>query len=168
MFNSIARFILKSKVSEENSNRQKKFMPWDKIEKMALIIEEQDSLNKNLIDRFIDDTKKHIEVFYIQTGSKDATYSDWNCYSKKDKSLWNLPKKEKHSELKSKKFDAVINTCSETNLFATAVSSTLGAHLKCAENNSFNLPDLIIKKPDAFNLKNYLDETVKYLKMIKA
>lgn len=168
MFKAIAKIILKSKISRENSARQKKFVPWDKIEKMALIIEKQDSLNKSVIDRFIDDTKKHIEVFYIETSSKDCTYSDWNCYSKKDTSLWNLPKKTKESELKSKKFDTVINTCSETNLFATAISSTLGAHFKCAENDSFNLPDLIIKKTDPFNLKNYLDETVKYLKMIKA
>ncbi|PBQ30708.1 hypothetical protein CNR22_02605 [Sphingobacteriaceae bacterium] len=167
MFKALAKIILRSRVSQENAIRQKKFIPWDKIENVALIIEKQESLNKSVIDRFIDESKKHVEVFYIETDSKDKTYGDWNCYSKKDKSLWNLPKKEKESELKTKKFDAVINTCSETNLFAIAVFSSLAAYLKCAQNNSFNLPDLIIKKTDAFSLKNYLDETVKYLKMIK-
>ena len=168
MFDTFGKIILRSKINDENLKRQKKFLPWDKIERIALILEKDDALNKSMVDKFIDETKKYIEVFYIEIASKHASYSDWHCFSKKDKSLWNLPKKNLESELKNKKYDAVINTCTEANLFALSVSASLPAYLKCSENNRFNLADLIIKKTEPFNLKNYLDETVKYLKMIKA
>jgi len=167
MLGALAKMILKSKIKRDNLRRQKKFMPWEQIEKMALIIETQDSLNKSLIDKFIDDTKKHIEVFYIELQSKEPSYNDWHCFSKKDKSLWNLPAKSVESELRTKKFDAVINTCTETNLFAMSVCSSVPAYLKCGEHAGFNLADLIIKNTQPFNLKNYLDETVRYLKMIR-
>lgn len=167
MFSSIAKIILRSRIREENSKRQKKFLPWDKIDKIALIVEKDASLNKSMIDRFIEETKKYVEVFYIETTSKHPSFADWNCFSKKDRSLWNLPKKNMDSELQNKKFDAVINTCPENNLFALAICSSLPAHLKCSENDGFNLADLIIKKTEPFNLRSYLEDTVKYLKMIR-
>jgi len=167
MIGSIAKIILKSKIEDENLKRQKKFLPWEKIEKIALIVEQHDSLNKSMIDKFMDETKKYIEVFYVELTSKQPSYNDWHCFSKKDKSFWNLPKKNAESELKTKRFDAVINTCTEMNLFALSICSSLPAYLKCGENTRFNLADLIIKKTEPFNLRNYLDETVKYLKMIK-
>jgi len=167
MFGAIAKMILKSRINEENATRQKKFMPWDKIEKIALVIEKKDSLNKSSVDQFIENSKKYIEVFYIETSSKNRSYTDWHCFSRKDKSFLNLPGKKLESELKNKKFDVVINTCAETNLFAYALTSNLPAYLKCGGNSRFNLADLVIKKTEPFNLKNYLDETVKYLKMIR-
>ncbi len=167
MLGAIAKIILRSRINTENSARQKKFLPWDKIEKIALILEKHEGLNKSSVDRFIEDTKKYIEVFYIETSSKDRSYNDWNCFSRKDKSFLNLPNKNLESEFKNKKFDTVLNTCAETNLFAFAVASYLPAYLKCGENTRFNLADLVIKKTEPFNLKNYLDETVKYLKMIR-
>lgn len=168
MVRAIANFILRSRINRENSARQKKFLPWDRIDKLALIVEHQENLNKSVVDRFIEDTKKYVEVFYIETKSKHPSFSDWYCFSKKDASLLHLPKKEKITELHHKKFDAVINTCSETNLFAMAVSNSLPASLKCSATAKFHLADLIIKKAEPFSLKNYLDETVRYLKMIKA
>jgi hypothetical protein len=167
MLNAIGKIILRSKIHHENLKRQKKFLPWDQVGKIALIIDKDDSLNKSIIDRFIDETKKYIEVYYIETGSKQRSYNDWQCFSKKDKSLLNLPNKNVERELKNKKFDVVINTCSENNLFALSVCSSLSALLNCSENNRFNLADLIIKKTGATNLVNYLNETVRYLKMIR-
>lgn len=168
MLRTFTKLILKAKIGRDNASRQKKFLSWDKIENMALIIEEKDKVNKSQIDKFIDDTKKHVEVFYIETGSKHASFGDWHCFLKKDKSLLNLPAKKVEAELKSKKFDAVINTCGQNNFFAIALASTLPAYLKCAENPDFNLADLIITRTESFTLKNYLEETVRYLKMIHA
>jgi len=167
MLGGITKFILQSKIRQEEGKRQKKFLPWEKIEKIAVIVEKQDALNKSSIDKFIEETKKYIEVYYVELKSKQPSFNDWHCFSKKDKSFWDLPNKSMESELKTKKFDAVINTCNENNLFAIAISSSLPAYLKCSENNRFNLADLVIKKTTPFTLKTYLDETVKYLKMIR-
>ena len=160
--------ILKAKIRRDNLRRPRRLMRWENIEKMAIIIEKQESLNKSLIDKFVDDTKKHVEIFYIETREKEKSFSDWHCFSRKDRSFWNLPARRIESEFKGRKFDAVINTCSDNNLFAIALCCSLSAYLKCCQNTALGLADLIITRSESFTLKNYLDETVKYLKMIRA
>ena len=165
---AIAGLILGFKIRRDNLTRKKKFVAWDKVEKIALVIEKHDSLNKSVIDKLIEESKKYVEVFYIETSSKEVSFGDWHCFSKKDRSILNLPKKTSLSGLNLKKFDIVINTCSETNLFATAVTLSIKANLKCAESRRFDLADLIIVKTQKSNTKNYLDDMFKYLRMIKA
>jgi len=43
----------------------------------------------------------------------------------------------------------------------------LQAPLKCAQATNFSEAELIIEKTVPFNLINYLNDVVKYLKMIK-
>lgn len=167
MFQSLGKIILRSKIKNLSLPQKKNFLPWDNIEKIALIINEEESLNKSMIDKFIDDTKKHVEVFYLETRSKQKTYHDWHCFSKKERSLFYLPTKQAESELKTKQFDVVINACGEKNLFAFAVSSSLKTLLRCGYNNSYNLADLIVLNSGSDKIVNYLENTVKYLKMIK-
>lgn len=167
MFQSLGKIILRSKIKNQSLPQKKNFLPWDNIEKIALIINEDESLNKSVIDKFIDGTKKHIEVFYLETRSKQKTYHDWHCFSKKERSLFYLPTKQTESELKNKQFDIVINTCTEKNVFAFAVSSSLKALFRCGNNNTYNLADLIILDTGSDKIVNYLENTVKYLKMIK-
>jgi hypothetical protein len=163
----ITKIILKYRIKRENLLRKKKFISWDKVEKIALIIEKKDNINKSAIDTFVDSSKKYIEVFYIETKSKESSYSDWQCFSKKDKSFWNLPKKSIYYELKRKKFDIVVTTCSDTNFFAVALTSCINAPLKCSNISRYDYTDLIIKKAESLNLIAYLEETMRYLKMIR-
>ena len=167
MFSLIAKILLASKVRHDNNLRQKKFMPWDKIEKIALIINKEATVNKSAIDKFIDDTKKYIEVFYIETKSKHASFGDWKCFLKKDSSILNLPKKTIEAELKHKRYDLVINTCKANNLFSAYLSSSLAASFKCASSGRFMDADLIIRRADPDNLLDFLKDTVHYLKMIR-
>jgi hypothetical protein len=167
MLSSIAKILVKSQITRENTTRKKKFLPWDNIEKIALIINKDDSVNKSAIDKFVEGTRKYVEVFYIEIKSKDSSYNDWHCFSKKDRSLFNLPKKNIESGLRHKKFDVVINTCEGDNLFSTAICSSLSAPLKCTTSSKFNDGDMIIKKTEPFHLLNYLADTIKYLKMIR-
>lgn len=167
MLQLLGKIILRSKINNRRLPQKKNFLPWDNIEKMAIIIDEDKMLNKSAIDKFIDDTKKHVEVFYLETRSKQKTYHDWHCFSRKERSLFYLPTKQAESELKNKQFDVVINTCHETNLFAFAVSSHLKTLLRCGNNSTFNLADLIIINSESGKTINYLENTVKYLKMIK-
>lgn len=167
MLRSIAQISLRSKIRRDNLARQKKFLPWDKIEKIALIIDKDNSLNKSALDKFVEETKKYIQVFYIEISSKQPTYHDWKCFSKKDTSLLHLPKKNLESQLKHKQFDVVINTCSEKNLFSASLCSSLSAYLKCSMSNDHNVSDLIIKKTEPFDVISYLNDVIKYLKMIR-
>lgn len=167
MLRVISKILLRSRALTRNKKREKKFLPWDNIKKIALIIEKDKQLNKSLIDKFIDSSKKHVEVFYMELNSKQMSYSDWRCFSRKDRSLLLLPSKKIEEELKGKKFDAIINTCAENNLFALSVFASVNATLKCSAGDLFNMSDLIIKKNDPFNLVDYLNDTVKYLKMIR-
>lgn len=163
----ITKIILKYRIKRENILRKKKFISWDKVEKIALILEKKDSINKSAIDKFVDTSKKYIEVFYVETKSKEATYADWQCFSRKDKSFWNLPKKSIYSELKGKKFDVVVTTCSDNNFFAIALASCLNATLKCSDSTRYDYTNLVIKKAESLNLIAYLEETIRYLKMIR-
>ena len=167
MFKSIAELSLRSTLRDENRHRMKNFLAWDKTEKIALILSKQDNINKHRIDAFTDSLNKYTEVFYIELDSKDATYSDWHCFSKKDKSLLNLPKKGIREALKEKKFDVVINTCQEIEVFSTSLTSALSAPLKCGSTGKYNDVDLIIKKKGFEKVEDYLAEVVRYLKMIK-
>jgi hypothetical protein len=163
----IAKIILNYNVSRENKQREKKFVPWEKVEKIALILNNKDNINKSAIDRLIDETKKYIEVFYIETNSKQPTFGDWKCFSKNDKTFLGLPKKNMLDDLKRKKYDVVINTCGEQNLFSTALCASLPGYLKCHSSDNLGYADLIIKKTEPYSLLLYLDTVIKYLKMIR-
>ncbi len=167
MLNKLAEITLKSQVAKDNSAAPKQFLPWDKIQKVALVISKDQTINKSTIDKFITDSQKHVEVFFIELQSKEKSFGDWKCFTKKDKSILNLPKKPVTDEINSKKFDLVINAATNFNLFASALTSSLKAPVKCGQNSNYNEVQLIIQKTEPFNLINYLNDVVKYLKMIK-
>ncbi len=167
MLSKLAEITLRSQVAKENAATQKQFLSWDKIQKIALVISKDETINKSAVDKFISDSQKHVEVFFIELNSANASFGDWKCFTKKDKSLLNLPKKTIADELNHKKFDLVINASNNFNLYASAITSTLKAPVKCGQANGFNEVHLIIQKTVPFNLINYLNDVVKYLKMIK-
>jgi hypothetical protein len=167
MFKSLARLSLGSKIVKDNQHRKKHFLPWEKVEKIALILHKDDNINKSALDKFVDGTKKFVEVFYVDLGAKEAMYSDWRCLTKKDASWLKLPGPSVIGELQKKKFDLVINTASDSELYATALVSTFHAPFKCGNSKKFNDVDLIIKKTDPYQVVDYLNEVIKYLKMIR-
>ena len=164
---ALANIILSSKSAFDHKKRKSAFLSWDKIEKIALIITRRDNINKSQVDRFITDTKKYVEVFYIELDSKTATYHDWNCFTKKDKTFLGLPVKSVHQGLSGKQFDVVINTCQEIEIYSTALARILHAPLKCGSMSRFNDSDLVIKKTGINSFMDYLQEVVRYLKMIR-
>ena len=167
MINKLAEITLRSQVAKDNVTLPKYFLSWDKIEKVALVISKDETLNKSALDKFVADSQKYVEVFLIELGSKEASFGDWKCFTKKDSSFLNLPKKTVSDGLSQKKFDLVINASNNFNLFASSVTSVLKAPVKCGQTNGFNEVQLIIQKTVPFNLINYLNDVVKYLKMIK-
>lgn len=167
MFNFLGKIILKSKIERQNLSVKKAFLPWEKINKIALIIDQRNDISKSALDKFVDGTQKHVEVYFIESRSKEKTYSDWHCFTRKERSLLSLPNSRAEETLKDKHFDVIINTCEDSNIFAAAISLSLNALLRCGKESNFNLTDLIITKTEPYQLINYLENTVKYLKMIK-
>lgn len=167
MLKTIAEISLKSRIGRDNQVRKKQFLPWDQVQTVALVLSSADKINKSAIDKFIDGTGKLFSVFYVETAAKTATYSDWQCFCKKDRSLLGLPQQKVLDELKNKKFDLAINTSPESDLFSTALVSAFYATLKCGSSKKYNELDLIIQKADPYHVIDYLNELVKYLKMIR-
>ena len=108
-----------------------------------------------------------MEVYFIEPAAKEASYHDWRCLSKKDKNFFQLPKRTIFEELKHKHFDVCINTCDKENLFSESLHAVLKAPLKCGTHLEYNVSDLVVEKTEPTNLINYLNEVVRYLKMIR-
>lgn len=163
----ISNFLLKSQIQKDAANRKKQFLSWDKIQKIAIIIDNQTPVNKSVIDKFCTDSKKFIEIYFVELNAKQATFGDWQCFTGKQKTLFKLPKPLILADLKKKQFDCVINTCSVQNQFSVSIQSSIEAPLKCSDNNDYNQSDLIIIKSQTSNIIDYLNDVVRYLKMIK-
>jgi hypothetical protein len=166
MLSALSKWKLRSRI-RENEKTEKAFLSWDKINSVAIIIAEDPQLNRNALDKWIKDTKKMVEVFYVETKSKAASYGDWNCFSKKDTTLLDLPRKEVETALASKKFDLVINTSEAEDFFSAALLSILKAPFKCAANAPFQDANLIVRPSVKGNLIHQLQDTLRYLQMIK-
>ena len=167
MLEFFAKLKLNSIIDKNPTKKTKRFLCWNDISSMAIIIESNKNLNKNNLDNFIEKTGKYVEVFYVETNNKQATFGDWNCFTKKDLTLLNLPKSETILSLKTKQFDLVINTCNDSNLFAAALNNYLTSTFKCGLSNAYNDTDLIISKQESYDLPLYLTDISNYLKMIK-
>lgn len=168
MFSVIAKSLVKSKAEKVSRERSKKFLPWEKIEKIALIINQEDNINKSLVDKFIEDTKKYVEVYYVEINSREASFGDWQCLSKQDRSFLRLPSKKTETSVRSRKYDVVINACGEKDLYSAFLFSSLNASLKCASSPLLADADLVVSSRESGNLIQFLTDTVHYLKMIKA
>jgi hypothetical protein len=166
MIRKLAELMLRYRISRRESGREKKFVSWDKIEKIALVINSRDKIARNVLDNFINESRKFIEVFYVEVNRRTPTYNDWQCFSKRHRSFFNLPRKIISGELEKQRFDVVINTSSDTDIFARSVAGFLSAPLKCS-TAGFREVDLVIERPDNYSLDNYLKEVVRYLKMIR-
>ncbi len=167
MFDSISRWLLKSKLSQKNKEAKRRFLTWDQVNSLALIISQDSAINRNALDKWIADTKKFVEVFYIETSSKVATYGDWFCFTRKEKTLFNLPKKTVEEELLQKKYDLIINTSGNQNYFAAAVLLALDAPYKCAASTELQDANLIVSPSVQGNLIHQLQDTMRYLQMIR-
>ncbi len=146
---------------------KRQFLSWDKIQKIAIIIDNKIPLNKSAIDKFCLESGRFIEIYYIELNAKQVSFNDWQCFTTKQSTIFKLPKKTILVELKKKQFDCVINTCLAENLFSVSIMSAIEAPLKCSDNNDYNQSDLIILKAQNATIINYLNDVLHYLKMIK-
>lgn len=167
MFSSLARYLAKSKIINADSKRKRDFIDWNSIDKIALLIDTSAPVNKSEIDKFTESTGKYCDVYFLELNSKVPSYSDWICFTKKDKTALNLPKSHIDSTLKNRKYQLVINVCQKFDLYAALLCSQLNAPYNCGIQNLFGETDLIIEKEKDKGVTLYLKEVVRYLQMIR-
>ena len=166
MFGFIGQRILRSRIKRNEEDRKRDFISWEKVQSVAIVISSRDNVAKNMVDNFIKDSRKFIEVFYVELNKKTPSYSDWQCFIRQHRSFFNLPKKVISKELEKKQFDLVINTASESDVFSRSLCEFIQAPFKCSTGDLVGV-DLVIERPDGYKLISYLEEVVRYLRMIR-
>lgn len=167
MFGSLANYLTRSAVEKQNLKRQKQFLNWDKVEKIALILDDTQPINKSELDKFIDSTKKYVDVFFLELNSKQASFGNWICFTAKDKTFLKLPKNHVELTLKNRQYQLVINVTEKYALFAAVLISQINSTYICGTQNLFGEVDLIIEKKENTALIPYLNQVMKYLAMIR-
>lgn len=165
MLKKLADIQVKSTI-KNLGNQTKTFIPWQNIHKIALVLNHSQNVNKSAIDKFVSKHQKFVEVYFIEETAKAATYADWQSIIKTDLNLLKLPKSTFLKNLNQKKYDLVINTCDENDRIAKSITTAIQANYKCGAFDNFSQTNLVIKKNEPFSLIDYLEETIKYLKMI--
>jgi hypothetical protein len=166
MLGFIAKFRLKAFLKRQNLTRLKAFKNWDQIDKIALILSNSDNINKSKLDQFVEQSKKHVEVYFIELNAKQGSFSDWICFTKSSKNSLGLMSKNVAQIIAGKKYDLVIDTSTNNKLFSANLSSSLVAPFKCGASNSFDQNDLIIMRNKDQDLLSYLNEVIRYISMI--
>ncbi|MCW3075661.1 MAG: hypothetical protein JWO32_270 [Bacteroidetes bacterium] len=167
MFKFIAEYYTRSAVHKSNHSRTKQFLNWENIHRIALIIENKQGINKSELDKFIEETKKHVKVFLVDINAGVPSFADWQCFTRKQKTLLGLPTGEVYAQIKNDKYDLVINACRTYKLFGSNLTAQLNAGYKCTCVDLFGEADLVIERKDKTDLLSYLKEVKKYLEMIK-
>lgn len=158
------RNIFLNSTLKSNANKNgKQFLNWENITTIYILIDEP-QIDKHKLDKLFSSLNKHIESGYVNINSKTATFSDWHCFTKNESNFLNLPNSK--AFIPNTDFDLLINTCKPTNHYATSISATVAAKLKCSGFDEANLYNLVIKK-DSLSLIAYIESVVNYLKMIK-
>ncbi len=166
MLGFIAKLRLKAALKRHYLSRLKAFKNWDHIDKIALILSNVDNINKSKLDQFVEQSKKHMEVYFIELNVKEASFNDWICFTKSSKNVLGLMRKNVAQIIDGKKYDLVIDTTTNNKLFSAHLSSSLVAPFKCGATNTYDQNDLIILRNNDQDLLTYLNEVIRYIRMI--
>lgn len=153
--------LKRSEVGERN------FLPWDKTKTMALVIDPKTSLSKNVIDKFIHDTNKVVDVYYLDIDVKESAVKNFITFTKAEKSFFGLPNGKARAKIASKKYDVLINASFAELDYSAIISNLIKATCKCGYQNRANELDLTVSRKNNQPMDKYLEELVNYLKMIR-
>lgn len=167
MLKSVARLIVRAGLRREKP-AEKKFIPWNDIRTMAVIIGSGEKVNKSQVDRFVDSSGKHVDVYFVELAASRPAFTDWKCLGRADRNFFRLPVKRVQDELRQKHYDLVVNTCDGSLLFPAAVAAVIRAPLKCAVSDLFGYANLEVSRQRNSDLPAYLEDVKKYLMMIRS
>lgn len=168
MLKSVAGHTVRTLVRKKTGQAHKRFLNWEQIQSLALVIEDTENASKHQLDRLLEEFKKHTEVYFLELSSKTPSYNDWCCLTKKDKNLIGLPKTKLLDRFRTKKYDLIINTAADSIFYSAALSSSLQSTFTCSSSSEFGHSDLIIQRAENQDLTAYLKDVLHYLKLINS
>ncbi len=151
----------------QNTGAKNGFLSWTEIQNIALIISSPLSASKSELDQWISKCGKRITVFYVEPTIKQASFSDWNCFTKEKRNLIGLPKTEVLQGLKANPFDLVICISETLNYYEQCIALAIPAKLRVSSLKQLPYYSLFIERSGVSGTIHYLDTCVKYLNMIR-
>lgn len=162
----IKDLIIRSKLSS-NASGKKNFVSWDKIKTIALIVDHKSAFNKSLLDKFIYETDKVVDVYFIDGHIKESDIKNFITFIKADRSLFGLPNAKAIAKLKQQPYELVINAAFNEQDFSSIIVNTLKTVCRSGFQSRLNELDLIIERKPNQELISYLGDVVIYVKMIR-
>jgi hypothetical protein len=162
----LKEIVLKVRLKSKEAGG-KNFLPWAKTKHMALIVDSKTSQNKNLIDKFIYEADKVVDVYYLDLNVKESPIKNFITFTKQEKNWLGLPNGKAKAKIGSKKYDVLINASFGEPDYAAVISNSIKATCKCGYQSRLGELDLIVARKNDQPMEKYLDELVNYLKMIR-
>lgn len=162
--------------------RDKRIDNWNDIKTIGLIFTVGDAEHWNLIHRFVTAQESHGKEVHLIGFQADKYPIDYIfshtrtiiCHEKEDFNYFGIPKEGVVDGFTFKHFDLVIDTTVQPDFFGKYVTAVTNANLKVGYSNTeseldegtMDMYDMAIKKSEPMNLKDYIEQIVKYLMMI--
>ena len=162
--------------------RDKRIDNWDDIKNIGMIFTVGDNNQWNLIHRFITAQQsqgKEVYLIGFQANKYEIDYIFSHthttiCHEKEDFTRLGLPKEGVASAFLDHRYDLVIDATVQPNFFGKYITALSRANLKVGFNNlsldnqgEMDMYDMTIQGNGPIDFKEYIEQIVKYLKMIK-
>jgi hypothetical protein len=131
-----------------------------------LVVDCVTASNKSLMDKFIYESDKVVDVYYLDLKVKESAVKNFITFTKTDKNVFGLPNAKALLKL-TKKYDVLINASFSYTDYADVLSDALAADCKVSFENRQQVFNLIVERRQEQNIQFYLKEVVNYLKMIR-
>lgn len=163
--------------------RDKRIESWDAIKTIGLIFTVGAADHWNLIHRFVSAQEargKEIHLIGFQAEKMEINYIFSHtrtiiCHEKEDFNWLGLPKEGVIDAFVGRHFDLVIDATVQPDFFGKYVTASANADLKVGYSNSeseedegeMGMYDLAIQGREPMDFRDYIEQTVKYLSMVR-
>ncbi len=163
--------------------RDKRIDNWEQVKTIGLIFTVGDAERWSLIHRFITAQEKQGKTIYLigfhpEKYEIDYIFSHTRttiCHEKEDFNYMGLPKEGIVDSFTQQHYDLVIDTTVQPSFFGKYITAMSDASLKVGYSNSqseddegnMEMYDLAIQGSEEMDFKDYIEQIVKYLTMIK-
>lgn len=168
-------------LEHKDSNRNKKIDNIAQAKSIGIIFQVGDENDWNLIYHFaklMEKEGKTVAMIGLQDSETELDYiithsNTLLCKEKDDFDYWGVPKKDLVEKFAKNHFELLIDTTEEPNFFGQYIALSCDADLKICYASAEELEDngkifdMMIQGEEPLNLRDYLNQVVKYLKMIK-
>lgn len=160
--------------------RNKKIENLEQVRNIGIVFEVGDESQWNILYHFVkamEKTQKKVSMIGYQHANTELSYIITHaqttiCHEKEDFTFWNLPKEEVIEPFVRKHYDLLIDITYERTFFSQYVTLRSLADLKVAyaedeAGAKDDIFDMTIRGDGPMDLKDYLNNVVNYLNMIK-